>query len=211
MAVKVSLRASRLACERDDRWLFRALDLRVEDGDILRIEGANGSGKTTLLKLLTGQLPPTEGRIEWHGEPLARSREAFLSQLLYVGHAPGVSAALTAQENLAWAAAMAGVRAPVPDLERALEAVGLAGFEDIPARQLSAGQRRRIALARLELVPRPLWILDEPFTAIDREGVAWLERRLVAHGDAGGAVVMTTHHTFHANGRVDSLLLGEAA
>lgn len=211
MAVNVSLRATRLACERDDRWLFRSLDLSVEDGDILRIEGANGSGKTTLLKLLTGQLPPTEGSLEWHGESLAKSREAFLAQLLYIGHAPGVSTALTAQDNLAWSAAMAGIKTSAAEIERALGAVGLAGFEDLPARQLSAGQQRRIALARLELIPRPLWILDEPFTAIDRDGVAWLEQRLIAHGDAGGAVVMTTHHTFHANDRVDSLLLGEVA
>tara|TARA_B100000678_G_scaffold191475_1_gene160137 strand:+ start:1174 stop:1809 length:636 start_codon:yes stop_codon:yes gene_type:complete len=211
MGVDVSLQARQLACERDGRWLFRSLDLRVEDGDILRIEGANGSGKTTLLKLLTGQLPASEGVIEWHGQSLASVREPFLDRLLYLGHMPGVSGALSAQENLAWFAAMAGVKARPDAIEAALDAVGLAGFEDLPARQLSAGQQRRIALARLELVPRPLWILDEPFTAIDRDGVAWLECRLLDHARAGGAVVMTTHHTFQANDRVDSLVLGGAS
>ncbi|MED5500055.1 MAG: cytochrome c biogenesis heme-transporting ATPase CcmA [Pseudomonadota bacterium] len=209
--MNVSLQTHRLASERDDRWLFRSLDLRVEDGDILRIEGANGSGKTTLLKLLTGQLPASEGAVEWHGRSLASVREHFRDRLLYLGHLPGVSEALSAQENLAWFAAMAGIKTTPEAIEAALDAVGLAGFEDLPARQLSAGQQRRIALARLELVPRPLWILDEPFTAIDRDGVAWLERRLLDHARAGGAVVMTTHHTFQANDRVDSLVLGETS
>ncbi|KAA0015848.1 cytochrome c biogenesis heme-transporting ATPase CcmA [Salinicola corii] len=209
MGVDVSLQASQLASERDDRWLFRSLELRVEDGDILRIEGGNGSGKTTLLKLLTGQLQASEGRVEWHGRSLASVREHFLDRLLYLGHRPGVSGALSAQENLAWSAAMAGVKARPDAIEAALDAVGLAGFEDLPARQLSAGQQRRIALARLELIPRPLWILDEPFTAIDRDGVAWLECRLLDHAWGGGTVVMTTHHAFQANDRVDSLVLGE--
>lgn len=208
--MNVVLDARRLACERDDRRLFENLELRVRDGDILRIEGANGSGKTTLLKILTGQLPPQDGWLGWHGEPLRRRQEPFRRSLLYIGHEPGVATALSAQQNLAWSVAMAGIVASPAAIDRALENVGLAGFEDLPAGQLSAGQRRRIALARLELIPRPLWILDEPFTAIDRDGVAWLERRLMAHGDSGGAVVLTTHHTFQANDRVDSVLLGTA-
>ncbi|WP_251977110.1 cytochrome c biogenesis heme-transporting ATPase CcmA [Salinicola avicenniae] len=209
--MNVVLDAHELACERDDRWLFDSLELHLRDGDIVRIEGANGSGKTSLLKLLTGQLVPDAGRIEWHGQPLARAREAFRRSLLFIGHEPGVAAALTAQENLAWSAAMAGVGVSAAAIDDALAGVGLTGFEDVAANQLSAGQRRRIALARLDLVPRPLWILDEPFTAIDRHGVAWLEQRVLSHGEQGGAVIMTTHHTFQANDRVDSLILGATA
>ncbi|GHB20692.1 cytochrome c biogenesis heme-transporting ATPase CcmA [Salinicola rhizosphaerae] len=208
--MRVALDARDLACERDDRWLFEALELQVRDGDMLRIEGANGSGKTTLLKILTGQLSPQAGKLEWHGEPLRRVKDTFLRSLLFIGHAPGVAAALNGQQNLAWSAAVAGVEAPSRAIDQALAGVGLAGFEDVPAAQLSAGQQRRIALARLALIPRPLWILDEPFTAIDKDGVGWLEQRLVDHADRGGAVIMTTHHTFQANDRVNSVLLGAA-
>lgn len=208
--MNVALNARQLACERDDRWLFESLDLHVGDGDILRIEGANGSGKTTLLKMLTAQLSPQAGTLTWHGRPLARARDAFFRALLYIGHAPGVAAALTAEENLSWSAAMAGIKASPAEIERSLAAVGLAGFENLPAQQLSAGQQRRIALARLELMKRPLWILDEPFTAIDRDGVAWLERRIATHCEEGGAVILTTHHTFQANDRVTSVVLGVA-
>ncbi|MDT0501786.1 MULTISPECIES: cytochrome c biogenesis heme-transporting ATPase CcmA [unclassified Halomonas] len=202
------LQASDLACERDDRWLFEGLDLDIRGGEIVRVEGPNGSGKTTLLKILSGQLADYQGELFWNERPMRQARQAFLENLLYLGHAPGVKAALTPLENLAWYQALAGE--PVQEAARlaALEAVGLAGFEDLPAGQLSAGQQRRVALARLELTPRPFWVLDEPFTAIDREGVAALEARLVAHARSGGCVLVTTHHELKASQQLRHIRLG---
>lgn len=202
------LQARKLACERDDRWLFEDLDLDIGAGEIVRVEGPNGSGKTTLLKILSGQFADHEGELFWHGRPMREVRQDFLASLLYLGHAPGVKAALTPLENLAWYQAMAGRRGDEASRLAALETVGLVGFEDVPTGQLSAGQQRRVALARLELTPRPLWVLDEPFTAIDRDGVAALEARLVAHARAGGCVLVTTHHELHAGGELRRIRLG---
>lgn len=192
--MSLRLQARNLACERDDRWLFRGLDLDIRAGEIVRVEGPNGSGKTTLLKILSGQLADYEGELFWNEQPMRKSRDAFLANLLYLGHAPGVKAALTPLENLAWYQALAGHAPSEKSRMSALEELGLVGFEDVPAAQLSAGQQRRVALARLSLTPRPLWVLDEPFTAIDRDGVAALERRLVEHARRGGCVLVTTHH-----------------
>ncbi|MDR5867324.1 cytochrome c biogenesis heme-transporting ATPase CcmA [Halomonas koreensis] len=207
--MSLRLQARRLACERDDRWLFHDLDLEIHAGEILRVEGPNGSGKTTLLKILSGQLADYRGELFWQGEPLRRVRRDFLANLLYLGHAPGVKAALTPLENLAWYQALAGETGDEAGRLDALEAVGLVGFEDLPAGQLSAGQQRRVALARLELTPRPLWVLDEPFTAIDRQGVAALEARLEAHTRRGGSVLVTTHHALRPSATLRSLQLGE--
>ncbi|HIX61012.1 MAG TPA: cytochrome c biogenesis heme-transporting ATPase CcmA [Candidatus Halomonas stercoripullorum] len=192
--MSLRLQARSLACERDDRWLFRNLDLDIGAGEIVRVEGPNGSGKTTLLKILSGQLADYEGELFWNERPMREMRDAFLANLLYMGHAPGVKTALTPLENLAWYQALAGQVRDETARYQALEEVGLLGYEDVPAGQLSAGQQRRVALARLVLVPRPLWVLDEPFTAIDREGVAALEQRLVVHARRGGCVLVTTHH-----------------
>lgn len=192
--MSLRLQARSLACERDDRWLFRNLNLDIGAGEIVRVEGPNGSGKTTLLKILSGQLADYEGELFWNERPMREMRDAFLANLLYMGHAPGVKTALTPLENLAWYQALAGQVREEAARYQALEEVGLLGFEDVPAGQLSAGQQRRVALARLVLVPRPLWVLDEPFTAIDREGVTALEQRLVAHARRGGCVLVTTHH-----------------
>jgi heme exporter protein A len=192
--LSLRLQAQSLACERDDRWLFRDLDLDIRAGEIVRVEGPNGSGKTTLLKILSGQLADYEGELFWSERPMREARESFLANLLYLGHAPGVKAALTPLENLAWYQALSGEKLSEEARFRALEEVGLVGFEDVPAGQLSAGQQRRVALARLILTPRALWVLDEPFTAIDRDGVAVLERRLVEHARSGGCVLVTTHH-----------------
>lgn len=204
------LDARGLACERDDRWLFRELDLSVGPGEVLRIEGPNGSGKTTLLKILSGQLTDHGGELHWNGEPMRRVRTTFLANLLYLGHAPGIKAALTPLENLAWYQALHGERGSEDERLAALDAIGLRGFEDIPAAQLSAGQQRRVALARLVLMPRPLWVLDEPFTAIDRQGVVALERRLQDHARAGGGVILTTHHDLTALGELRSVVLGQS-
>lgn len=207
--LSLCLEARQLACERDDRWLFQGLDLNICSGEIVRIEGPNGSGKTTLLKILSGQLGDYQGELFWNGAAMKDAREHFLANLLYLGHAPGIKSGLTPLENLAWYQALSGAshfggtsnKRSDNEEQRleALENVGLAGFEDVPAGQLSAGQQRRVALARLTLTPRALWVLDEPFTAIDRDGVAALEQQLIAHAQAGGCVIVTTHHELTAS------------
>lgn len=197
--MSLCLQARQLACERDDRWLFQGLDLDIRSGEIVRIEGPNGSGKTTLLKILSGQLSDYQGELSWNGTAMKDAREHFLANLLYLGHAPGIKSGLSPLENLSWYQALSGESGNEEQRLNALENVGLAGFEDVPAGQLSAGQQRRIALARLTLTPRALWVLDEPFTAIDRHGVADLERQLVEHAQAGGCVLVTTHHELTAS------------
>ncbi|MHB0776679.1 cytochrome c biogenesis heme-transporting ATPase CcmA [Halomonas sp. WWR20] len=208
-AAAIRLETRKLGCERDDRWLFSGLDIQVGDGEIVRIEGPNGSGKTTLLKILSGQLGDYAGEVFWQQRPMRKVRGDFLGNLLYLGHSPGLKAALTPLENLAWYQALAGERGDEAARFTALSGVGLHGFEDVPVHQLSAGQQRRVALARLDLTPRPLWILDEPFTAIDQDGVAALEQRLLRHAREGGSVLLTTHHDLAPLGAIRRVSLGE--
>ncbi|GHE20903.1 cytochrome c biogenesis heme-transporting ATPase CcmA [Halomonas urumqiensis] len=205
------LQARKLACERDDRWLFEDLDLDIGGGEVVRVEGPNGSGKTTLLKILSGQLADYHGELLWNGEPMRDVRQVFLEGLLYLGHAPGVKVTLTPLENLRWYQALGGGAGGEQACLAALDEFGLAGFEDVPAGQLSAGQQRRVALSRLALSPRPLWVLDEPFTAIDRDGVAALEARLIAHARQGGCVLVTTHHELAASDVLTCIALGQGA
>lgn len=184
-----------LVCERDQRELFSALSLQLESGEVLQVAGPNGSGKTSLLRIMAGLLPPSGGDIRYGGKSVYRGigRENWRQQRLFIGHAPAVKGALTAEENLAWLCALSE---PVSNEQiwQALDQVGLRGFEDIPCHNLSAGQQRRVALARLYLEAHPVWILDEPFTAIDKAGVTTLETRIMQHAKAGGVVIMTTHH-----------------
>lgn len=200
------LRAEGLTAQRDERVLFRGLSVSVAAGEVLRVEGPNGAGKTTLLRILCGLDQDCEGRVTW--PRAAAAGRPWREDLLWLGHLPGLKPTLTAEENLAWLCALRG-RAPRLPLREALARVGLSGFEDLPAGALSAGQKRRVALARLHLEDAPLWILDEPFTAIDRAGVEALEQLLAAHAQAGGAVVFTTHHAPAISAR--SLLLGKPA
>jgi heme exporter protein A len=202
------LQARQLSCERDDRSLFKGLDLDIRGGEIVRIEGPNGSGKTTLLKILSGQLSDYEGELFWNGAVMKDVREHFLANLVYLGHASGIKTGLSPLENLAWYQALSGENGSEDKRLDALESVGLAGFEEVPAGQLSAGQQRRIALARLTLTPRALWVLDEPFTAIDRYGVAALERQLTMHAQTGGCVLVTTHHELTASPLLRRIALG---
>ncbi|WBG62949.1 MULTISPECIES: cytochrome c biogenesis heme-transporting ATPase CcmA [Pseudomonas] len=183
-----------LACERDWRMLFERLDLRLGAGEMLQVVGPNGSGKTSLLRLLCGLMQPTAGQVRLNGRPLEEQRGELARNLLWIGHAAGIKGLLSAEENLAWLCAL-HQPADKTAIWRALEAVGLRGFEDVPCHTLSAGQQRRVALARLYLEAPPLWILDEPFTALDKQGVAQLEEHLARHCEDGGLVVLTTHHT----------------
>lgn len=202
------LEVKQLYCERDDRVLFDNLNFSLNAGEVLQIEGANGSGKTTLLRILSGLTGNYEGDIFWRGELRSHARESFNRSLLYFGHQPGVKAILTPLENLQWYAAMH----PSIDAERimpALEKVELRGYEDVPCHTLSAGQNRRVSLARLYLSDAPLWILDEPFTAIDKQGVSQKEQLIQHHADQGGAVILTTHHELSLGERLRRINLNQ--
>jgi heme exporter protein A len=188
------LEAVALSCERDLRLLFEHLDLRLAGGDMVQVSGPNGSGKTSLLRLLAGLMQPTAGVVRLNGKPLAEQRTELARSLVWIGHAAGIKDVLTAEENLSWLSALHH-RASRDAIWQALAAVGLKGFEDVPCHTLSAGQQRRVALARLYLPGAPLWILDEPFTALDKHGVAQLEEHLARHCEQGGTVLLTTHHS----------------
>lgn len=198
-----------LSCERDDRLLVDRLNLRVSPGAICRIEGPNGSGKTTLLRVLSGLSSRFSGDILWRGEPLHQVRDDYLSELIYLGHASGIKGALSPRENLRWLAALHPGTVAETAIEESLERVGLGGFEDSHCHTLSAGQQRRVALARLFLIPAALWVLDEPFTAIDRHGVSELEQWVAAFAQRGGSVILTTHHALSIEHPVHSLTLGD--
>ncbi|MED7373623.1 cytochrome c biogenesis heme-transporting ATPase CcmA [Escherichia coli O157] len=183
------LEVRELLCERDERTLFSGLSFTLNAGEWVQITGSNGAGKTTLLRLLTGLSRPDAGEVLWQGQPLHQVRDSYHQNLLWIGHQPGIKTRLTALENLHFYHRDG-------DTAQCLEALaqaGLAGFEDIPVNQLSAGQQRRVALARLWLTRATLWILDEPFTAIDVNGVDRLTQRMAQHTEPGGIVILTTH------------------
>ncbi|MDR3087165.1 MAG: cytochrome c biogenesis heme-transporting ATPase CcmA [Azoarcus sp.] len=187
-----------LTCIRGDRLLFRGLSLCLERGESLRVVGANGVGKTSLLRLVAGLARPEAGEVRWRGEPIGRQGENFRSELLYAGHAVAVSDQLTALENLRFACAVAGMDAHENADEEACAAalarLGLGGALDLPLAVLSLGQRRRVGLARLFLsASRALWVLDEPFTALDADAVKLLAEQVSAHCKAGGMAIYTTH------------------
>lgn len=185
------LSANNLTCIREERLLFDALNLDVSAGDIVQIEGPNGAGKTSLLRILAGLSQPYDGNVYFHDKNIHQHRESFHQDLLYLGHLPGVKGEMTAQENLEFNLALHGLNSATA--EHTLAKVNLLGFEDALASHLSAGQHRRIALARLWQSQAKIWILDEPFTAIDKLGVEKLEQLFLQHADNGGCVVLTTH------------------
>lgn len=185
------LSAKSLTCIREERILFEDLSFSIHAGDIVQIEGPNGAGKTSLLRLLAGLSEPYAGDIMFNGDKLPDVRENYYRQMIYLGHTPGIKGEMTAQENLAFYLALHELEPGIA--EQTLEKVNLLGFEDVPAANLSAGQHRRIALARLWQSNAPIWILDEPFTAIDKQGVKNLERLFIEHTEKGGCVILTTH------------------
>ena len=183
VAERVRCAPARLDCE---------IELHLGAGEVLQIEGPNGSGKTSLLRVLCGLTPPDAGHIRWCGTDIAEDPEGFRRDLTFIGHTAGVKRDLTARENLESAHAIAGGPAGV-DHADALARVGLANHADVPLRRLSAGQARRATLARLLTERSALWILDEPFTALDADARRMLEDFIVAHCEAGGIALITTH------------------
>jgi len=183
-----------LAATRGDTTLFSGLCLSLAPGALLRVTGANGSGKTSLLRALCGLLMPSAGEVRWNGENVRALREEYWKHLAYVGHADALKDDLTVEENLAITCALAGLQVPASRANAAIEGFGLAGRERLPARALSQGQRRRAALARLAVSEAlPLWILDEPFAALDAAAVEHVQSIVGAHLTRGGMVVLTTH------------------
>lgn len=198
MSTAPLIECRQLACERDGRVLFEQLDLTVNNGDVVQIEGPNGCGKTTLLRALTTLLPDYHGDILWRGQSIQQVREKvradYLSHLLFIGHLPGVRKTLTPRENLSFLAQLHQT-VNIEQVDYSLAQVGLYGYEDMPGHQLSAGQLRRVSLARLYLTQATVWVLDEPYTAIDKQGVANLEQLFAKHAEEGGCVVLTTHQS----------------
>lgn len=188
------LTLQQLACERDQRLLFSHLDCNCEAGSVLQVLGANGTGKTTLLRTLAGLMTPVAGKIAWRGRGI-HSAPDYRGQLLFLGHQTPIKGLLNPRENLHWLARLHqhALECTTDRVDHALASVGLAGYESVPCQQLSAGQRRRVLLAQLYLSEASLWILDEPFTAIDRRGVADLEALIEQHRRAGGIAVLTSH------------------
>jgi heme exporter protein A len=184
------LELKELGCERDERLLFSGLNLSLYSGDIVQVGGPNGAGKTTLLRAIAGINTDFYGQLLYAGRSVNEVTWEFASDSLYLGHLPGIKKALTPAENLDWYRAQAGAAVSI---DYALAAVGLSGYEDTPCYQLSAGQLRRVALARLHLSKARIWILDEPFTAIDKLGVSQLEALIALQSEQGGVVILTSH------------------
>ena len=184
-----------LAFSRDETPIFGPLDFSVDGNEALLVQGGNGAGKTTLLRVLAGLLRADAGHVEIDGLP-ARN-ESRARHIAYLGHLPGLKADLSALQNLEFLCGLHGRRkAQTP--EAAMGIVGLGGFEDALARTLSAGQKKRLGLARLWLSPAPLWLLDEPYANLDLEGITLVNRLIVGHLDAGGATLVTTHGAYAA-------------
>ncbi|MDP1718163.1 MAG: cytochrome c biogenesis heme-transporting ATPase CcmA [Burkholderiales bacterium] len=188
------LEAANLECVRGDRTLFSGLSLSLNPGELLRVAGTNGSGKTSLLRILCGLLSPTHGEVRWQGGNIGSLREEYWKEIIYLGHSSAVKDGLTAMENLMISCTLAGMTIDHEQARAALRCFGLAECEDLPAKVLSQGQRRRVSLARLILSDKlPLWILDEPFTALDTAAVDYMQTLIAEHVARGATVVLTTH------------------
>lgn len=184
------LTVQRLAFSRNDEPVFGPLDFSLGSGETVLVEGDNGSGKTTLLRVLAGMLPPGEGEIRFDGQPA--SRDSRNGRVLWLGHRAGLNESLSARENLGFLAGLYGTRAGMT-ATTAMERVGIAAWIDEPLRTLSAGQKKRVGLARLLLMPGDIWLLDEPYANLDRHGIDLVNVLIAEHCAGGGAVLVTSH------------------
>lgn len=182
-----------LECVRGDHCLFRGLSFSLHPGELLHLRGANGTGKTTLLRALCGLLKPVAGEIRWSGKPIHKHRDEFYEQVVYLGHLNGIKGDLTTYENIALHADLSGQPVDVATLDQALNALGLLRRAELPTKVLSQGQQKRVGLAKLLVTSRKLWILDEPFVALDAGAVDWLQKIISEHLRKNAMVVLTTH------------------
>lgn len=190
-----------LSVFRSDEALFENLEFSLSAGEIVRVEGDNGTGKTTLLRLLCGLGEADEGDVLWQGRPLHKQLSQARGEIIFLGHKAGINGAMTAFENLAFLCSLES-HVSENDIVDALQRVNLAAKMELPCRLLSAGQKRRVALARLLLTRARIWILDEPLTALDVSGREWLETLLLEHVANGGSAIVTTHQDFLADNPV---------
>jgi heme exporter protein A len=194
------LSVSDLSCKRGDQTLFSGVSFALSAGQWIHLEGLNGSGKTSLLRTVTGFTPPLQGQVRWRGLPLGEALEAFHAELLYLGHSLALKDELSALENLEADARVAGRRFVLADARSALQRLGLRGRTRLPVRVLSQGQKRRVALARLLLQTAPLWVLDEPFVALDAQAQALVAEAISSHVQAGGMALFTSHQALPLKG-----------
>jgi heme exporter protein A len=192
----VMLQGIDLSCVRDDRLLFENLSFQLNVGEVLLLEGKNGSGKTSLLRILCGFREPDAGQTRWCGGAINDSQ--YHADMAYVGHLDGVKKELTVLENLTVSLALASRGAY--SIQQALAKVQLAGYDDVLVQALSAGQKRRLSLARLLITHNRLWVLDEPFTSLDKQGIALIETLMIEHCAQGGMIVLTSHHDLNLHG-----------
>lgn len=203
-----ALQLQAISCARGGRTLFKGLSQSLAPGELLRVLGANGAGKTSLLRMVCGLLDPAEGQVLWRGQKLAVQRAQFGAELVYVGHGAALKDELSPLENLLDACALGGVAASTQQALAALQGAGLRGHERTPARRLSQGQRRRSTLARLALSQdAPLWVLDEPFNALDIAATAWLTALIETHLINNGMVLLTSHQDVPINAAAKVLTL----
>lgn len=202
------LSASGVSCVKSTRTLFSGLDFTLGASEILHVTGPNGAGKTSLLRLLVGLSVPEQGEIRFRDTLIAQCRDTFAADLIYFGHKPGLSLHLSGVENLLFWCKLNGCQSSESAVMAILSELGLVGLEDIPVSQLSAGQQRRVALARLWLKSQAsLWVLDEPFTALDVSGIALLRAKMAAHLKASGSIILTSHQTLEIDYPVKTLAL----
>ncbi|AUL73361.1 heme ABC transporter ATP-binding protein CcmA [Pseudoalteromonas sp. 13-15] len=187
-----------VSCIKQERCLFADLNFSLKSGQIMQLAGPNGAGKTSLLRIIAGFSTPDEGEVLYQERSINKYYEEFAHDLLFIGHKTGVNIQLSAVENVRFWLRINGY-SNEPDLYPILAKLGLVGLEDVPVRMLSAGQQRRVALVRLWLSDANLWVLDEPFTALDKSGVAFLQQRFTQHLDNNGAILLTTHQDLTAH------------
>jgi heme exporter protein A len=187
------LTVERVHVWRGERHVLKGVSMRLQSGELLHISGPNGTGKTTLLRVVSGLLRPEQGTVSWLGRSIVSVREQYQAALAYASHEPALKGDLTALENLRFAVGLKRRVTPA-ELHSSLERTGVAGCADLPARVLSAGQRRRVAMARVLAMSASLWLLDEPFTNLDAAGTDLMSRLLRSHVEGGGSALVVAHH-----------------